>query len=75
MIKIRVIHLFSKKCNQELNNNTVTIENEGWGNRVDFEIQIPAGFDISAETYNNGNIEIIGVKGEMNVESYNAPLR
>uniref|UniRef100_UPI0040483993 DUF4097 family beta strand repeat-containing protein n=1 Tax=Roseivirga sp. TaxID=1964215 RepID=UPI0040483993 len=55
-------------------NNTVTIENEGWGNRVDFEIQIPAGFDISAETYNNGNIEITGIKGEMNVESYNGPI-
>jgi hypothetical protein len=55
-------------------NNTVTLENEGWGNRVDFEIQVPAGFDISAETYNNGNIDITGIKGELNVESYNGPI-
>lgn len=55
-------------------NNTVSIENEGWGNRVDFEIQVPEGFDISAETYNNGEIEITGVKGELNVESYNGPI-
>lgn len=55
-------------------NNTIKLENEGWNNRVDFEIQVPANFDVSAETYNNGNIVIEGVNGELNVESYNGPI-
>lgn len=55
-------------------NNVVKLENEGWNDRVDFEIQVPKNFNIKAETYNNGNIEISGVNGEINIESYNGPI-
>lgn len=54
--------------------NVVKVENDGWGNRVDFEVQVPANFDIKAESYNNGHILIEGVEGELNVESYNGPI-
>lgn len=54
--------------------NVVKVENEGWGNRIDFEIQVPKNFDIKAESYNNGHIFIEGVEGELNVESYNGPI-
>lgn len=55
-------------------NNVVKIENEGWNDRVDFEIQVPKNFNIKAETYNNGHIEIDGISGELDVESYNGPI-
>lgn len=55
-------------------NNVVKLENEGWNDRVDFEIQVPKNFNIKAETYNNGNIEISDVNGEVNIESYNGPI-
>lgn len=55
--------------------NTVKVENEGWGGgRIDFEVQVPANFDIKAESYNNGHILIEGIDGELNVESYNGPI-
>ncbi|GEM_PF-424507 len=54
--------------------NVVKVENEGWGNRMDFEVQVPKNFDIKAESYNNGHIFIEGVEGELNVESYNGPI-
>ena len=55
-------------------NNVVKVENEGWNDRVDFEIQVPKNFNIKGETYNNGQIVIEGVNGEINVESYNGPI-
>lgn len=55
-------------------NNVVKVENDGWNDRVDFEIQVPRNFDIKADAYNNGKIEIDGVTGELNVESYNGPI-
>lgn len=54
--------------------NTVKLENDGWGNRVDFEIQVPKNFDVKAESYNNGHILIRGLEGQLEVESYNGPI-
>lgn len=55
-------------------NNNVTIKNEGWNSRVDFEIQVPKNFDVAAGSYNNGHINIEGINGELDVESYNGPI-
>lgn len=55
-------------------NNNVKIENEGWNDRVDFEIQVPKNFDLKIETYNNGHIEVEGINGELDLESYNGPI-
>jgi len=55
-------------------NNTVKIDNEGWNNRVDFEIQVPRNFDVKAETYNNGDLTVKNIEGEVNAENYNGPI-
>ncbi len=55
-------------------NNNVKVENEGWNNRVDFEIQVPKNFDLKVESYNNGHIDVEGVDGELDLESYNGPI-
>lgn len=54
--------------------NVVKIENEGHSSRVDFEIQVPKNFNMKVEAYNNGHINIEGVNGEMDIESYNGPI-
>ena len=56
-------------------NNTVKVENDGWNNRVDFIIQVPKNFDIKAETYNNGELVVTDVEGEVDVENYNGPIK
>ena len=60
--------------NIEEYNNNVKVEPEGWNNRIDFEIQVPANFDMDIQTYNNGSIEVDGVNGEFSIESYNGPI-
>jgi len=55
-------------------NNVVEVENEGWNNRADFEIMVPKNFDIKAEAYNNGQIMISEVNGELDIESYNGGI-
>lgn len=56
------------------NNNKVKVENEGWGSRVDFEVQVPKNFDLKLDAYNNGHITVEGVNGEFDIESYNGPI-
>lgn len=56
------------------NNNIVKVENEGWNDRIDFEIQVPRNFDVKADAYNNGYIDIEGIEGEFDMESYNGPI-
>lgn len=55
-------------------NNVVKIENEGHSSRVDFEIQVPKNFNMKVEAYNNGHVNIEGVNGELDIESYNGPI-
>ena len=55
-------------------NNTVDIDKDGWGERVDFVVQVPKNFDIEAESYNNGQIVVEDIDGEVNVESYNGGI-
>ncbi len=55
-------------------NNKVKVENEGWGPRVDFEVQVPRNFDLKLDAYNNGHISVEGVNGEFDIESYNGPI-
>lgn len=56
------------------NNNKVKIDSDGWNNRVDFVVQVPRNFDLKLDTYNNGVIEVEGVNGELDLESYNGPI-
>lgn len=56
-------------------NNTVKVENEGWNNRIDFVIQVPKNFDVKADTYNNGELVITDITGEIDAENYNGPIK
>lgn len=55
-------------------NNNVKVESNGWNDRIDFEIQVPKNFNIKADAYNNGHIDVEGVEGEFDIESYNGPI-
>lgn len=55
-------------------NNEVKVENNGYNDRLDFEIMVPKNFDVKADTYNSGDIMVEGVEGEINAESYNGPI-
>ncbi len=56
------------------NNNRVKIDSDGWNTRVDFVVKVPRNFDLKLDTYNNGHIEVEGIDGELDLESYNGPI-
>lgn len=56
------------------NNNYVVVQSDSWNNQVDLEIEVPAGFDIEAHTYNNGDLMVTNVQGEVELTNYNGEI-
>jgi hypothetical protein len=56
------------------NNNSVTVKSNSWNNKVDLEIEVPAGFDVVAHTYNDGVLVINSVQGEVALTNYNGDI-
>jgi hypothetical protein len=56
------------------NNNAVVVKSDSWNNQVDLEIEVPIGFDIQASTYNDGDLMITNVQGEVALTNYNGEI-
>lgn len=56
------------------NDNYVTVKSNSWNNEIDLEIEIPAGFDIQAHTYNNGDLMMTNIQGELALTNYNGEI-
>jgi DUF4097 and DUF4098 domain-containing protein YvlB len=56
------------------NDNYVTIKSGSWNNEVNLEIEIPSGFDVQAHTYNNGDLMLSNVQGELALTNYNGEI-
>jgi DUF4097 and DUF4098 domain-containing protein YvlB len=56
------------------NDNYVTIKSNSWNNEVDLEIEIPVGFDVQAHTYNNGDLMMTNIQGELALTNYNGEI-
>lgn len=56
------------------NDNYVTIKSNSWNNEIDLEIEIPIGFDVQAHTYNNGDLMITNIQGELALTNYNGEI-
>ncbi len=55
-------------------NNTVVVESDSWGQGVDLDIQVPKNFDLHLEGYNNGDIKVSDIIGEIEAENYNGKI-
>jgi Putative adhesin len=56
------------------NNNYVKISSGSWNNEIDLEIEVPAGIDLYADTYNDGELMISGIQGELELKNYNGEI-
>ncbi len=56
------------------NDNYVTIKSNSWNNEIDLEIEIPVGFDVQAHTYNNGDLMMTNIQGELALTNYNGEI-
>lgn len=56
------------------NDNYVTIKSNSWNNEVDLEIEVPSGFDVQAHTYNNGDLMMTNIQGDLALTNYNGEI-
>lgn len=56
------------------NANYVKIQSDSWSNRCDLTIEIPSGADMNVHTYNDGDIIISNVQGEIELNNYNGEI-
>lgn len=53
------------------NNNIVKLQSGSWNNKMDLMIEVPYGFDVKVSSYNDGDIMISNIDGEVEVTTYN----
>ncbi len=58
----------------EEDDNVVTINNEAWNRKTDFDIKVPKNFSLKLETVNDGDIYVEGVNGEMEISNVNGHI-
>jgi len=56
------------------NANTVTIHSGSWSNKLNIEIEVPAGMDVEAKTHNDGDLMVTGIEGEAELTNHNGEI-
>ena len=56
------------------NTNYVKVESGSWNNKMDLEIEVPSGFDVKVSSYNDGDILITDIQGEVEITTYNGEI-
>jgi hypothetical protein len=56
------------------NSNYVKVQSGSWNNEINLEIEVPSGFDLEVHTYNNGDLMITNVQGELELTNYNGEI-
>ena len=57
------------------NGNVVKAESDAWNNQINLEIEVPSGFDVDVKTYNDGDLFVYGVQGEVVITNYNGEIK
>jgi hypothetical protein len=56
------------------NSNTVTVKSDSWNDKLSLEIEIPSGMDLEVKTYNDGDLLISNIQGEVALTNYNGEI-
>lgn len=56
------------------NGNSVKVSSESWSNAVDLVIEVPTGMDLKVKAYNDGDIAISDIQGEVEITNYNGEI-
>jgi len=56
------------------NNNQVRVKSDSWNNKINLEIEVPAGFDLELHTYNDGDLLVTNVQGALELKNYNGEI-
>jgi hypothetical protein len=56
------------------NTNYVKIGSNSWNNQIDLDIEVPSGIDLRVEAYNDGDIFVSNIQGEVELKNYNGEI-
>jgi DUF4097 and DUF4098 domain-containing protein YvlB len=56
------------------NANYVKVESGSWNNKLNLVIEVPIGFDVKVSSYNDGDILISNIEGEVEITTYNGEI-
>jgi hypothetical protein len=55
-------------------NNYVKVHSDSWSTKLNLEIEVPSGFDLEVHTYNDGDLMITNIQGELDLTNYNGEI-
>lgn len=56
------------------NDNFVKVQSNSWNTKIKLEIEVPSGFDVEAHTYNDGDLVLSNLAGELELTNYNGEI-
>jgi hypothetical protein len=56
------------------NGNTVNVHSGSWSNKLNLEIEVPAGMDVEAKTHNDGQLTVATINGEAVLTNHNGEI-
>ncbi|MFZ5971973.1 MAG: DUF4097 family beta strand repeat-containing protein [Bacteroidota bacterium] len=56
------------------NDNYVKVSSDSWNNKMNLTIEVPSGFDLDVHTYNDGDLYISNIQGELSLTNYNGEI-
>jgi len=54
--------------------NIVKVVSESWNNKLNLEIEVPSGMDMDVKTYNDGDLIVTNIQGEVELTNYNGEI-
>ncbi len=57
-----------------VNENFVKISSGSWSVKTNLDIEVPSGMDLNVSTYNDGDLTITNVQGEVELTNYNGAI-
>lgn len=55
-------------------NNNVKVHSNSWNNNLSLEIEVPSGFNLKVSTYNDGDLVVNNIQGELELTNYNGEI-
>jgi DUF4097 and DUF4098 domain-containing protein YvlB len=56
------------------NSNFVKVQSDSWSNKCNLIIEVPSGADMNVHTYNDGDIWVSNIQGEIELNNYNGEI-
>jgi len=56
------------------NSNIVKVSSDSWNNKLNLEIEVPSGMDLDVKTYNDGDLMVTNIQGEVELTNYNGEI-